>query len=79
MLNPRRPSLLNTKPIPPPQELYLEAKEADERERLLLSLGYATGGSNVGATLQFALSPDVRAQVRCTRDRFGPAGAALLA
>lgn len=69
----------------PPQELYLEARDADERERLLLSLGYAAGGSNVQATLQFSLSPDVRAQVRpgvaarwqgqgCPRAQGGEAG-----
>lgn len=35
----------------------------DEKERCLLALGYAPGGSNIGATLKLALSSNVRAQV----------------
>ena len=46
------------------QQMYKGAAEADERERTLLALGYAPGGSRVQATLAFALSADVRAQVR---------------
>ena len=44
--------------------MYLAATEADEKERTLLALGYAPGGSRIQATLAFALSDDVRAQVR---------------
>ena len=46
------------------QQMYKGAAETDERERTLLALGYAPGGSRVQATLAFALSADVRAQVR---------------
>jgi hypothetical protein len=43
--------------------MYGAATEAAEKERTLLALGYAPGGSRVQATLQLALSEDVRAQV----------------
>lgn len=49
--------------------MYKLATEADEKERTLMALGYAPGGSRVQATLQFALSEDVRAQVRRRRQQ----------
>ena len=42
--------------------MYASAATADERERTLLALGYAPGGSRIKATLTFALSDEVRAQ-----------------
>ncbi|KAI3429433.1 hypothetical protein D9Q98_005527 [Chlorella vulgaris] len=44
------------------EDMYKAATEADEKERTLLALGYSPGGSRIQATLQFALSDDVRAQ-----------------
>lgn len=53
------PSALYHPSWPPP----LPPADPAEKERCLLALGYAPGGSNVDATLALALSPDVRAQV----------------
>jgi len=45
--------------------MYRAATDPAEKERLLLSLGYAPGGDRVNNTLNYCLSDDVRAQV-CT-------------
>ena len=45
------------------QQMYKGSADAEERQRTLLALGYAPGKSRVLATLAFALSGDVRAQV----------------
>ena len=45
------------------QQMYKGLADAEERQRTLLALGYAPGKSRVLATLAFALSGDVRAQV----------------
>ena len=42
--------------------MYREARDADEKERLLGALGYAGAGGQVAETLRLALGPDVRAQ-----------------
>ena len=42
--------------------MYRQARDVDERERLLGALGYAGAGGQVSATLALALGPEVRAQ-----------------
>lgn len=44
--------------------MYKAATDPAEKERLLLALGYAPGADRLNSTLDFALTPDVRAQVR---------------
>lgn len=44
--------------------MYRAATDPAEKERLLLALGYAPGADRLNSTLDFALTPDVRAQVR---------------
>ncbi|GAB4816290.1 hypothetical protein N2152v2_003336 [Parachlorella kessleri] len=44
------------------REMYKAAKDPDERSRLLTALGFAGPGGNVQASLEFALSQDVRSQ-----------------
>lgn len=44
------------------QEMYKAATDPAEKERLLLALGYAPGADRLNSTLDFALTPDVRAQ-----------------
>ena len=44
------------------REAYEAAAEVDERQRLLVALGYASQGSRIEASLNYTLSPAVRAQ-----------------